>query len=98
MEKNAQKAVMSMSKTDILLLKQSLLSEFHMDSELSFINIDANDPEREIVARLWNVLIFRPDVVSRVEQLCRGKDILLQPFANLLQEAIEAAEWPQDLW
>ena len=101
MEKNASKAVKSMSKTDILLLKGHLLSKCHMHSEFSFINIDANDPECEIVDRLWNILIFRPDVASKVEHLCRGGDggdIKLPTFANLLQKAIDAGDWPQDLW
>ena len=98
MEKNAQTAVEMMTKTGISALRRHLLSEFDMRSEFSFINIDANDPVWQIVDRLWKTLIFRPDVASRVEQLCRGPDILLQPFADLLREAIDAGDWPQDLW
>ena len=96
MTENASEAVKLMSKDGVRNLRRHLLGEIHM--EFSFINIDANDRESEIVDRLWNTLIFRPDMASRVEQLCRGRDIKLEPFADLLREAIDAGDWPQDLW
>lgn len=98
MERNAPEAVDLLTETDVRVLKQYLRAECHMDSEINFIHIDANDPEREIVDRLWNVLTFRPDVASGVEQRCRGKSINMIPFADLLRKAIEAADWPEDLW
>ena len=69
-----------------------------MEYEISYIHIDANDPELEMVSRLWNVLIFRPDIASFVEEACRGGDILLIPFADLLREAIDAADFPKGIW
>ena len=93
MERSRPKAVRHMSRAGMAFLKPFLL-----DFEISFINIDANDPEWEIVDRLWNVLIFRPDIATDIEAACRGADIRMDTIADLLRAAIEAADWPEGLW
>ena len=88
-----------MMRHHVSTLRRHLFAEEDlMKYEFFFIDVGASVPERDIVARLWNTLTYRPDVAPRVEQLCRGEDIGQERFANLLQEATEAANWPEDLW
>ena len=87
-----------MRREHLQRLRRHLHQENEMDFEFFYIRIDADEAEREVVARLWRVLMFRPDVARRVRQLCQSKELMLQPFADLLRRAIDAADWPEDFW
>ena len=100
MRKNAPQAVELMMRHHVSTLRRHLFAEEDlMKYEFFFIDVDNNSvPERDIVARLWKTLTYRPDVAPRVEQLCQGEDIGQERFADFLREATEAADWPEDLW
>lgn len=79
-------------------LRRLLLAREVLQLEFSFVDVDANDPERDIIARLWNVLTFRPDASHTVERLCRSDEIGVDAFADLLREASDAADWSEHFW
>ena len=76
-----------------------LLAEQAMQSEMEFAD-PKNEFTRsyEVTERFWDAMVFRPDMAPRVLELMRSKDLLLLGAADKLQEAIEAAGWPQGMW
>ena len=99
MKKNTPYAVPRMSDLGIFNLKVYMRDDKNMESEFAYIHYDGNDVLDKKATRLWEVLTYRPDVACRAVELCRDDKIVgLPALGDLLEEAIEDAEWPKDIW
>ena len=70
-----------------------------MECELTFVDPDNGFiPDTVVTKRFWDAMLFRPDMAPKVVQLMRSDDFKLTRAAQILQEAVNDAKWPQDMW
>ena len=86
-------------KSDVWNLRLHLKAEEAMLCEMDFADpTNASAADYEVAGRFWDAMLFRPDMAPKVLELMLSEDLLLLGAAEKLQEAIEAADWPQGMW
>ena len=95
LKSNMAKLLDSSDKSSVQDLGSDVLRQ--MSAEFEHIDPDYFSPRRgrDVCRDFWACMMFRPDMAGEVREKLR---IQLSTAAAILQEAIEAAGWPEDFW
>ena len=68
-----------------------------MPAEFAHVDADyfSHRRKRDVCGDFWACVMFRPDMAGKIREELRRQ---LPKAAAILQEAIDAAGWPEDFW
>ena len=89
-----QKLLQFSSKSDVQDLKFDVLE---MTAEFDHIDADYFSLRRgrDVCSDFWSCVMFRPDMAGEIREKLRRQ---LPTAAAVLQEALDAGGWSEDLW
>ena len=92
---NMQKLLQFSNKSHLQDLGHGVLLE--MSAEFDHIDADYFSLRRgrDVCCDFWSCVMFRPDMAREIREKLRRQ---LPTAADVLQEALDAAGWPEDFW
>ena len=92
---NMEKLVKFFDKSDVqdvrLVVLEKMWAEFaHIDADYFSLRRG-----RDVCFDFWSCVMFRPDMAVKIQKNLSEQQLAV---ADVLQEAIDAAGWPEDFW